>query len=232
MAHVETNRLPGVHAERKASYRRIIHGGDPALWPGGVIVDGAESRDPTNDEYPDVLQAGTLLGRITSGGQFAPAVIGLVTENYSDTDTELTTTPAAAAELVRRIGASGTFQLVNAPTATGVKSVDQVTYSAVNTTTGVITVTDIGQDVVAGSLIQPEDGSETILGLLGKGDGLKVTDSDNKDVSVQLAEFIVGGHVIAENIINWPAAATIQTHIKDELRASGKGYTFTDEIQG
>lgn len=233
MAHVQPSQLPGVASERTAGYKRLVKGGTEKFWPGGIVIDGAESRDPTNTSHVDTLQSGTLLGRITASGQFAPSIIGAVTANYTDGGTELTTSAASAAELVRRVGASGTFQLVNAPTAAGTKSTDQVTYSAVDTGTGVITVTDIGADVVAGSIIQPEDGSETILGILGKQDGIKVTDADNANVSVQMPFMLVGGQIVSADIVFWPASATtIQTHIKDALRNVGGGYTFTDEIEG
>jgi hypothetical protein len=54
-----------------------------------------------------------------------------------------------------------------------------VTFSAVNTTTGAITITAVGADAISGSFIQPVDGSETIITLLCDAWGKKVADQLN-----------------------------------------------------
>ena len=57
-------------------------------------------------------------------------------------NTTITTDVNTAAELVRRIGATGTFKLTGPPTAGGAVVTQTVTFSAVNTSTGAITITD------------------------------------------------------------------------------------------
>jgi hypothetical protein len=119
------------------------------LLPGGVLVDGAKSRDPSNADGVDVLQFGLLMGMITESGKYAPSIIGLLTVAYDDdTSTTLTVPTAVAAEIVRRIGPTGTFKLTGPATAAGTVRTITVTYSAVNLTTGVITVTALGTPAV------------------------------------------------------------------------------------
>ena len=153
---MNSNRLPGVASDRDAAYRQILTTIDGRrLLPGGVIVDGSESRDPLNTGDVDVLRAGLLMGKITSGGKYSPAVLGVLTAAYAnDALTEVTVSVATAVELVRRIGTSGTFNVTGPPTAAGTVRVITVTYSAVDTATGVITVTALGTDIAAVDEVQ------------------------------------------------------------------------------
>ena len=229
------NQMPGIHDGQTATPRKVlVTDRNIAFVPGGQVIDGAESRDPGNPDRVDVLRPGLVMGKITSGGKYAPSFIGAVATAYSSGATSLETSAAAAAELVRRVGASGTFSLVSTPTNTGDISTDQVTYSAVNTTTGVITVTDIGKDVVVGSLIRPEDGSETprcIIADERDAFGIRVTDRDAKDIDVPFAQPVVGGFLDASQIINYPptAATTLRQWVKDQLNTRGV-FLFDDDF--
>jgi hypothetical protein len=220
----DLNRAPGLGPTREVSHRQVTLA-DEKYLPGSFIIDGAESRDPGASVVTE-LRPGLLVGRITANNKFAPSVIGAVTADYSDTGTELTTTAAAAAELVRRVGSSGTFNLVHAPTDGGTVVSEQVTYSAVDTATGVITVSDIGANVVDGALIQPEDGSEAIKTIMPNGYPSKTVDVNNDDRDIELPRYLTGGLVDASQIINWPSDATsIQDYITDALNAVGQ-FTF------
>jgi len=170
---------------------------------------------------------------ITATGLWAPSILGLVTAAYTSGGTSLTVSPATATEIVRRVGTSGTLDLTHAPTAGGtVVAQANLTYSAVNTTTGVLTVTDIGANVIAGSIIgHPTDGSSTPLAILGGIDGIRVTDEDGNNVDTQCASMLIGGDLNIDNIINYPTSTntTLIAWLKGKLNsASNSLFTFSD----
>ena len=332
--------LPGIGSTRVAGLRRVLLSEQlKALLPRGVTVDGAKSRDPGNTGDADVLRCGVLMGKITSTGKYAPAVLGVTAAAYvaSAAGATITVSPAVAAEIVRRIGAAGTFNLTGPATAGGAVRTLTITYAAVNLTTGAITVTDISEDVtptakivqttqggtgvnevqtltmsakggtfrvgfggewtvelpwnvttaalqaalvglstigasgavvagtagaaytvtfggdlaetnvalldldlsnlasyagdfVVGSLVQPTDGSQTPLGIMGREEGLKVTDEDGANRDVQLESLLIGGMVAAGRIVNYPADAAIKAWVKAALRGVGAGYVFDDDF--
>ena len=61
---------------------------------------------------------------------------------------------------MRRIGSTGTFNLIGPASAAGSNNTTQVTYSAVNTTTGVITITNIGANRIAGCFVAADGVSD------------------------------------------------------------------------
>jgi hypothetical protein len=135
--------IPGISSARTASYRNVFRSLDRVrYYPGGGTVDGTKSRDFANSDNLKLLRPGTLMGRQTSSKEWAPSIVGKVSEAYAS-GTSLTLTAASAVELNRRVGASGTFKLTGPPTANGTVRQVTVTYSAVNTSTGVVTVTAI-----------------------------------------------------------------------------------------
>lgn len=137
--------LPGVGSTKTSGDRRVFMSSENGGYlPGGRIIKGSASRDPGNTGDVDVLRAGLLMGKITSGGLYAPAILGVSTEAITGASTTITVSAAVATEIVRRIGATGTFKFTGPPTASGTVRTVTVTYSAVNTTTGAITVTAIG----------------------------------------------------------------------------------------
>jgi len=91
-------------------------------------------------------------------------------------------------------------------------------------------VTASANDFVAGSLVQPTDGSETILTMIDDGTGVKVTDQDNTSQDTQFPAMIMGGGILAANMINYGSDTSIQAYIKAALRAVGKGYAFDDDF--
>lgn len=350
---------PGIGTSRTSTPRTVLltHGAIEAgdTLPGGGVISGAASRDPLN-AHPHVLQAGLLMGKITASGKYAPSVIGVLSAAYdaSADTTSITVSAATATELVRRQGSSGTFKLTGPPTAAGVVQTVTVTYSAVNTTTGVITLTaldvdvdevhtitndaaitggvvdityytsagvpvhvttpwdtdwattmaawnvastaaatvvageasvgavmtgtatvqvltfsgvgfaalapselsavDVGSatgpeyatvaqttaaaeasgagsnDFVAGSLVQPTDGSETVLTFLVDSNGYRVTDIDAVSIDIPFRDIPVRGMLDASQILNYGSDASIQAHIKAALRAPSLGYVFDDDF--
>ena len=227
-------RLPGVGSDRTATPRKILRSDQgKIILPYGVTVDGSKSRDPLNTGDLDVLRAGMLLGKITSGGKYAPSIIGVLPSAHTSSGTAVTSMSLGAAnavELNRRVGSSGTFKLTGPPSAAGSVAVTTVTYSAVNTTTGVATITDIAVNKIAGSFIQPTDGSETPRGIMGLEYGLKVTDQDATSIDVELMELLIGGLIDASQIVNYPTDTSLITYVQDTwLNARGL-FIFDDDF--
>src|ERR1700712_4189150 len=109
-----------------------------------LTIDGTLSGNALNAPYTWLLFAGTLLGRVTASGKYANSIIGLTSAAYVHTggsNTTISTDVNTAAEIVRRIGTSGTFKLTGPPAANGTVATQTVTYSAVNLGTGAITIT-------------------------------------------------------------------------------------------
>jgi hypothetical protein len=172
-----------------------------------------------------------LLGKITSGGKYAPCIIGLSDEDYTSGQTELDCTAATATEVVRRVGSSGTLIVIGAPTATGVVAIFTATYSAVTIdgADSLITLADLGANIESGALICAADGSAYPLGILVNPDtGVKVVDVDANNIDYHLAELCIGGAIKASQIINYPAAAntTLRQFVKDAMNAR-TGITLT-----
>lgn len=138
MSQQNPRALPGVGDDRNARYRNILTSAVGLMYkPAGVIVDGSEARDPGNSGDIDVLRAGLLMGKITSGGKYAPSIIGTLGDDYDGAATQMNVlnTPEAT-EIVRRLGSSGTFKLTGPPAASGTVRTETITYSAVGSGSG------------------------------------------------------------------------------------------------
>jgi len=226
------NRTAGFGTERAAEYRRVLLSTESAIiFPGGKIIDGSESRDTLNTGYLHTLRAGTLMGLNSTSSLYCPSIIGtLSTAHTSNSATSMTVSAATATEIVRRIGSSGTFYLTGPPASAGTVATGTITFSAVNTTTGVITVTATSTDYISGSWIQPTDGSATPLCLIGDCDGIKVTDENEADVDVPFVPMLVGGILDSSQILYWPTDTSLRTQIRTWLRAYGLGFVFDDQF--
>ncbi len=220
---------PGVYTRSATDPRNILTTLDSASWlPSSLILSGTASRD-TGSTPVDLLRAGLLVGKITATGKYANSIIGLTQADAASGATSLTVTAAAAAEIVRRIGATGTFKLVGPPTAGGTVASQTVTYSAVNTTTGVITCTATSAAYVTGSLVMPLDGSETVRTVLAEEYGLCVVDTSGNNVDQPLPRFLRGGDLIAANVVNLTEGdAAVQSWLKTQLKAVGL-FTFDND---
>lgn len=133
--------LPGARSPQTATPRSIFYSADRGWLPGGKYIDGAKSRD-TNNGPTDVdrLQAGLIMGKVTASGFYANWSIDQLTVNYTS-GTSMTIGTSGATELVRRIGSTGSFVLTGPPVTGYTVRQTTVAYSAVNTSTGVITMT-------------------------------------------------------------------------------------------
>jgi hypothetical protein len=200
-----------------------------------VTIDGTLSGNAPNAPYSWLLFAGTLMGRVTATGKYANSIIGLSGAAYAHSggsNTTITTDVNTAAEIVRRIGTAGTFKLTGPPTAGGVVATQVVTYSAVNTSTGAITITALGADAVVGSAIQPADGSETIVTVLCDAYGKKVADQLNTlRVDVFDAQLLAaGGTLNTAAIVNYPADASLKAWVKTSIKQTCPGVNFSDDF--
>lgn len=210
--------VPGIQTSRTATPVRVLHCQEGAVvLRKTLLISGSQSRDPLNTGYVSYLRPGLLMGKITSGGKYAPSIIGVTIAAYDENGTNhllLLVSVATAVELVRRIGASGTFNLVGPPTPAGTVATKTITYSAVDTSTGEITISDTDADFIAGAFIMPEDGSETPLVLIGDGYPIKVTDDDGNDQDAELKMPLIGGQITASQITNWPTDTSLCNCIK------------------
>lgn len=219
--------LPRVGTAASATHRIVYKQADwTSMLAQGRIIDGDQSRDVGNTGDIDVLRAGLLMGKITATDKYAPAFVGAITEAYTSGGTELTVSVAAAVELARLVGQSGTTELVavGPPSAAGTVAATAFTHSAIDTETGVITVTSLGVNKIAGTLIGVNDGRYTPVSVIPDGYGVKVTDVDGTtDLDVQYPALPIAGVIISANLLPvWPSDASLRAWIRDQLSTYGK----------
>lgn len=201
---------PGIQTGTSVVYGQVFKQPESVLYLpyGGHIDASAQDFGSTN---PLCLRAGLAMGQVSATKKWLPAFMGKVlTSAVGPTDTTFTVSVAAAKELVRRIGTSGTFKLTGPPTANGVVRTVVVTYSAVNTSTGVITITAIGVNEVQTVAL----GATMTAGTIG----LTVTKSDG---TIQQAK--------AAFDTNWTTTVSdLQTNINALLGASAVALAVTN----
>jgi hypothetical protein len=227
---------PGVVGNYDSQPREVFYSGREfaQFWAPPVTIDGTNSSNPLNAPYTWLLWAGTPMGQITATSKYANSILGLTGAAVASGATSITTDVNTAAEIVRRIGASGTFKLTGPPAASGTVATQVVTYSAVNTTTGAITCTATSAAAVSASLIQPTDGSEDIVTLLCEVDGLQIVDQTHTNrVDVFCGTLLAGGGTINTGmIVNYPSDPSLQKFVKASIRTFCPGVTFLDDITG
>lgn len=214
--------LPGLRAAKTSRHRHVFKGGyTPGLLPGGKRLSGLYSRDPLNTDTVTNLQAGLILGLRTADSYYAPSIIGVTTNAEAVGSVAIEASAAVVTELVRRVGSSGTFKLTGPPTANGVVVTETVTYSSAATT--IIVCTAIVNAYVAGSFIQPTDGSETPITFIPDSHGIPVTEPDGTAVTVlELPGLPIDGVVDSSQLLNWPSDTSLQTWLVNRLGYYGK----------
>jgi len=232
--------IPGIRTERTATPVRILKSTVGAVrLPSALLVAGSKSRDPGNTGDLDTLRPGTLLGLITASGKLAPFTFGPTTGTtaqngtaYTSGGTSIAVAPAAAVEIVRRIGTSGNLTYIGPTSANGAISTypTSIAFSAVNTSTGVITTSTLGQNLAVGALVCATDGTATPLALLGNEYGLKVTDENAVDIDVPCGDVLIGGILDSSNIPFWPSDTGIRAWLVSQLNTYGR--FWFDHIYG
>jgi hypothetical protein len=221
--------LPGVLTQRTAPYG-LVTLGQEQFFPGGVVIDGGNARDPLNTPYSYELRAGVLLGKITASGKYGVSVLGLTTAAVTSGGTTVSVAPAVAQELVRRIGNTGTFKLTGPATAGGTVATQVATFSAVNPATGAVTIAAASAACVAGSLVQPTDGSEEPITFVPNGYPLRVVNYDQLNIDVPEARCPIGGVVRSKNIVNWPADPALVAWLTGQLASPGQSYFVFEHL--
>lgn len=222
--------LPRWGALRTATYRKVFFDG---MWnwdlAGGKIINGTLSREAQHTGNLDTIRAGVLMGRVTSTGLYAVSILGVTTNAEAIGSTTIEVSAAVAVELVRRIGATGTFTLTGPPAANGAAISETITYSAVNQTTGDITVTATVNPFVAGSFVGGTDGSQVPQTMIPDGYGIKVTDADNStSLNQPFANLPIGGLIESGQLMLWPSDTGLRSWIVGRLNGQGTGmFTFT-----
>lgn len=175
--------LAGVRSLLTSAYRTILRSEQGVnIFAGMATVDGSKCRDPLNTGNLDVLSAGTLMGKITSGGKYACSIMGLTAEALTGAATTLDIPNAAAVELARRVGATGTFKLWGPSSANGTDSRRvTVTYSAIGAADSGgagearLTITATGTNQVDQVNINPASTGGNLQLTVQKPDGTYVT---------------------------------------------------------
>lgn len=229
--YVSPGNFPGRQIVPRNIYTNIS--GTPRYAPSFFFFDGNYARDPDNTPS-SLLRAGLIVGKIATsaeGGGYANSIIGVTQGNYTSGGTSLTVSAAQATEIVRRIGTSGTFNTIGGPTATGTVAVVLTTFSAVNTTTGVITVSSLGVNMASGAWIAPTDGSQNPSTIYDNEYGTDVTDVNSNNITQPMQRYVIGGDFYANMIINLTTVnASVEAYIKAQLRANNGGvFTFSDD---
>ena len=218
---------PGIGSSITAQRLGVSRDGHLGYFPAGGVIEGTKTRDPGNSASSvRSLRPGLLMGIITASQYWANSILGVTTGAYTSGGTSLSVSAATVTELVRRFGSSGTFKLKGAATAGGAITTDTVTYSAASGTT--ITITNIGANRIAGSFIQPEDGSETPRSFIPDGMNLLI-DEDGNDISFP---FIPCSGILDQgDLIDWPSDTTLRTFIRESLSTlSGGKFVFADQF--
>lgn len=221
---------PGIGTVTTGTHNFVARDGSLLYYPGGGTIEGTKARDVGNSaDSLLLLRVGKLMGKITSGGYYANSVIGASAGAITGASTTLLSSAAIATELNRRIGATGTFKLTGPPTAAGVVRSLTVTYSALNLTTGDITMTALGVNQVedikfnlastAGNLqltVQKTDGTFVTTGNAAW-NGTDATYLGNINTALDAATGVAGGIVAS-------AIPATDPDLGIRLTYSGTGY--------
>ncbi len=221
------NALPGPGTTIASDFRNIFTSHDhKVLKPAGVIIEGAKARDSGNTGFLDTLRAGMLMGKVTSGGKYAPSVLGTLGDAYDGAATQMNVLNIPeATEIARRLGSSGTFKLTGPPAANGTVRTETITYSAVGSGTGGDEVQTFVADAASSA------GSYTIL--LQKPDGTTVRTAsiayDDTLAACQAAITLALGAVAGWVASTAGSAVPFSSGPIDlVLTASGTGFLKTD----
>lgn len=139
---------PGIQDAITSTWRRVLRSGMFGYLGQGKKLGGSISRDPGNVGWETHLRAGTMIGKSTADGLlYGTSIIGQTSAALAVGGTSLTVAPVTtgafgvAGELQRRQGGAGTFKLTGPPTAAGTVRTLTLSHSAINLTTGAITIT-------------------------------------------------------------------------------------------
>lgn len=225
---------PGPRAAYGFNHRVVAMGGFFDFLPGGGRIDVAKTRDVTNVTQPLLLSPGLLMGLVTSSKMWANSILGVTTAAYTSGGTSVTVSAAQAAEIVRRVGSTGSLIYVAPPTAAGTVAVSAAkAYSAINTTTGVITTADVGADMIAGGLVIATDGSGLPKSFIFDGYGHTIGISTaNLPTYAEWPDIPVSGKVYFDRLIPAPTDTSLRAWIMAQLSTYSGGKFIFDDAYG
>lgn len=224
--------VSGISAARSASFNRPFIR-DVGYVPGGVIVQGSKWIDPGNTGSTRNIRAGHV-GMLTSN-KVVPAFFGSMTADYADNATSMTVGVATAQRLYQALGDAATIYVLagtSAPSTLATVLATAVAYTAVNTTTGVLTVPDLNVSLESdGSFIvgfQPMllggtggiSSPNQALCVLDRAEGVSVIDADANDIDVDVAEAAIEGLLDIDALPLWPTNAFVGEVLAANLRAA------------
>lgn len=223
---------PGVYTGRSVGPRNIFASGLPVFYPSFKFLDGTKTRDASNSDSTALVQAGTVLGKITSGGKYRNTIIGYNSAAYTSGGTSLTVPAAVATEIARLIavaGASISLKIIGPPSAAGTVASTSTTCSAASGTT--LTVTDLGVNKAAGAIVAPADGAEAPSQFITNQYGVPVTDINGSSIDAPM-QLLRNADIDVTYIPFYSNLDTsTQTWLKTNLRTNNAGavLTFSDD---
>lgn len=224
--------VPGTSTPYSIQYRHVFTDTATrvAVSPGAVL-DATKTRDTGNTDVTQ-LRAGTLVGKVTSGGLYRNAIIGVLGTTLAAAGTTTITVPAAVATEVQRLitlaGASIQLRVYGPPTAGGTNAATTITASSAAGTTITVSVVTFPA-YVAASILQPVDGAQTPLTVVPDGYGIPLTDVTGTSQNQLLQPYFVQGSIDVAQIPFYSSLdASLQTWVKTSLRTSGN-FTFSDD---
>jgi hypothetical protein len=213
----------GVSSSRTASHRLIGRQGQLSYLADGKIISST-SRDPGNADDVGNLRPGLLMGIITATKEYAPAIVGVLTAAATAGATTVNVSPAQAAALQTRLGgSSGTIRFVGPPTAHGTVASFTETISAINTTTGDLTVSGLDAALVAGSFVCLNDGSHQPVTFIPDGYPVRVVDETGVGYDVEFPKVPVAGIIdVSQFLPVWPSDTSLRNWLKTQLNNVGQ----------
>jgi len=145
---------PGVSNENVWSHKYVFRSGGFEKLRNGGWVDATRSRDAfaaaaaSLAAAGEVLSPGLMMGQVGNTATFAPSFFGATTAAVAKGATTVNVGVQHAVEINRRVGSTGSLFIVGPPAANGLAQVGSLTYSAVNTATGALTVSATGGNEV------------------------------------------------------------------------------------
>ena len=214
--------LPGIKSTITTNAHQVLADERSGIYlPGGVHMSSA-SRDAANTEGIGWIRPGNVLGKITASGKYAPSFVGQLTADASSGATTVTVSAEAATEIVRRLGASsGTLNAYGPPTTNGTVAAVTLTVSAVNTSTGALTVSATSAALVAGSIVGFNDGSQTPLGILGGSYSIGIVDQNGTAADAFAENVLIGGTLRSTSLLPYSTNANVRAYIRTALNTNG-----------
>lgn len=224
--------VPGTSTPYSIQYRHVFTDTATrvAVSPNAVI-DATKTRDTGNTDVTQ-LRAGTLMGKVTSGGLYRNPIIGVLGTTIGAGAATTVTVPAAVATEVQRLitlaGASIQLRVYGPPSAAGTNAATTITASAAAGTAITVSVVTFPA-YVAASILQPVDGSQTPLTVIPDGYGIPLTDVTGASQNQLLHPYFVQGSIDVNQIPFYSSLdASLKTWVKTSLRTGGN-FTFSDD---